>query len=1070
MPATAWPIPAKSPLLAGVFGLGRDRPLGGASSQASQRERLQCAAQPVAPDSSASDQPSQAKLAEDQVSQRQPFVGRERELRQLQAAFGTATKGDGALILLVGEPGIGKTALSDQLCRFVSSAGGRSLVGHCYEEGSFRAPYHPFVEVLGTYLHGLDAETLHTELGSSAADLARIVPPLRERLQVSPAPPGDPQEDRWRLLQAATDLMHRAAATQPLLMVLEDLHDADRGTLDLLLYLARNLAARILVVGTYRDVEVDRAHPLSAALTELHRANNVTRMQLHGLTTDEVQRLLAEASQQTIAQPFAELVQRQTEGNPLFVRETLRFVIDTGLVEERDGALRRVGDLSLVGRIPEGLRDAVGKRLSRLSDSTNRILTVASVIGREFQLDVLSRVLGGPEEELEAALEEASAAGIIEERSVVATTVTYRFCHAFFQQTLYDEIVAPRRIRLHQQIARVLEQVHARRLEEHAAELAEHYSFSSDTSDLAKAVRYGELAAKRATEVFAYGEAARQLDRALVVQDLVDPDDQAKRSDLLLTLGEVLLPAGETERVIAHIGPEVLALAEALGDRGRAFRACCLALDGLFAKGYRSTAFLPEYLDWAERACSCADPDSTERVHADLALANAWHVRGRLSEARALRLAALAAARRLGDSETLFRSAYDLILGTAPQHIAEAVRVAEEATGWPRQGVSARTLGPLLSFSGRLQLEDGKRARAEELWRQLEDLADRTHVVPARRGVLQCDIALATVDGRLEDALALLRRYVEYADESGASVVGRDTALIYLTAPVIYLGRAETWLAAFDEYTRLVPQAPQAWLALVPTRAVCLAHLGRVEEALSVVRPLLDEVDPTTSGDERATAYLVMLLQAAILLGHRAAAVGLSARLACVAHRPYYVGSGSSCVARHLGDAAALVGNRAASRAYYLQALESAGKIRFRPELALTHLRLAELLIEGDDDGYRSEALEHLDTAIPELQDMHMQPGLARGLALRVRLTPGAAQAPARQWASDTLTGREREIAGLMAHGLSNHDIAERLVITEGTVEVHVKHILSKLGLRSRSQVAPWFARQNAERPADDRT
>lgn len=190
--------------------------------------------------------------------------------------------------------------------------------------------------------------------------------------------------------------------------------------------------------------------------------------------------MLAETSHQTIPQPFAELVHRQTEGNPLFVHETLRYVIDAGLMEPRDGALRRVGDQGLAGRIPEGLRDAVGKRLSRLSDSTNRVLSVASVIGREFQLDVLREVLVIPDEELEAALEEASAASIIEERSVVGTTIMYRFGHAFFLQTLYDEIVAPRRIRLHQRVAHALEEVHRARMEEHAAELAEHYAFSSD--------------------------------------------------------------------------------------------------------------------------------------------------------------------------------------------------------------------------------------------------------------------------------------------------------------------------------------------------------------------------------------------------------------------------------------------------------------------------------------------------------------------------------------------------------------------------------------------------------------
>jgi tetratricopeptide (TPR) repeat protein len=423
-----------------------------------------------------------------------------------------------------------------------------------------------------------------------------------------------------------------------------------------------------------------------------------------------------------------------------------------------------------------------------------------------------------------------------------------------------------------------------------------------------------------------------------VVQDLVDPDDHARRSDMLLDLGEVLLPAGETERVIAHIAPEALALAEALDDRVRAFRACRLALDGLFAQGYRSAAFLPGYLVWAERAGSYAEPDTVEHVHADLALANAWHVRGRLLEAEALRRAALALARRLDDPETLFRSVCDVLQWTAPRNWTEAVRTMEEAVAWPRQGVSGRTLAWLLWTAGRLQLAEGERARAEEFWRQLDELADRTHVVTARLGALQRDLTLAAVDGHLEDALTLLERYIGKADESGVSVRGRDSALLWLTAPLIYLGRAETWLATFDEYTRMVPQASQAWFAFVPTRAVCLAHLGRMEEALTVVGPQLDEIDPTSSEDERTTAVLVMQLQAAVLLGHRAAAVGLSARLACVAYLAAYPGSGSSCIARHLGDAAALVEDRAAARGYYLLALDSAGKIRFRPELALTGL------------------------------------------------------------------------------------------------------------------------------------
>jgi DNA-binding CsgD family transcriptional regulator len=977
--------------------------------------------------------------------------------------------------MLVGEPGIGKTTVCDQLCRFVSASGGLPLIGHCYEEGSFRRPYQPFVEVFSSYLRECDTEALTAELGSSAAELARMVPMLREMLHITPPPASDPEEDRWRLLDAALDLLRAVASKQPLLVVLEDLHDADRGTLDLLLHVARNLrGTRVLVVGTYRDVEVDRAHPLSAALTELHRASNVSRIQLQGLSADEVHRLLAETSQQTISQPFAELVQRQTEGNPLFVRETLRFVIDTGLMERRDGALRRVGDQTLAGRIPEGLRDAVGKRLSRLSESANRVLSVASCIGREFQLDVLRQVVACPEEELEGALEEASKAGVIEGQSVIGATITYRFSHAFFRQTLYDEIMVPRRIRLHQQVARALEDVHRRRLDDHAAELAEHYSFSSETGDLSKALAYAALAARHAIEVFAYGEAARQLERALVVQDLVDPDDRAKRCDLLLALAESLSPAGETERVITQVVPDALALAESVSDRGRAFRACRLALDCLYRLLGGFNASQPEYLTWAERATQYAAPESVERSLANVALARVRRSQGQFGQARALQLEALALARQHADSEAFFWSAGHVVQTAAPQHWDERVRLAEECAGWPRQGVSGQTLSVALWSCGLVRLAQGERGRAEEVWRQLEELAERTRVDNARRLVICRDVILAIIDGRLDEALTLISRYVERADESGAPGLARGLSGLLLLVPVLYLGRADTLLKTFNQWyggpaslARLGRQgAFSIWMTAA--HALCLAQLGSVDEARTLVEPLLHDVESGID-DELPMLQLVLLLQVALRFERGAAAEALAARLQDVVHlasADYFY----TCVARHLGDAATLIGDRTSARAYYAQALEVAGKIRFRPELALTHLRLAELLLEDVDDTARSEALEHLDLAIPELRDMKMQPSLDHALALRETLAPTDALVAGRESVADALTAREREIAGLMADGLTNHEIAERLVITEGTVEVHVKHILSKLGFRSRTQVASWSSRHHDKPLVDGST
>jgi predicted ATPase len=373
-------------------------------------------------------------VAEHWSALRTPFVGRDAELWQLRSAFEAAAAGHGGLVLLVGEPGIGKTALCEQLVGFAASQGARSLIGHCYEEGSFGLPYQPFVEAFGSYANQCDAEALRWEMDSVAGDMARMVPALRDILQVPVSAPGDPEDDRWRLLRAVLAFLRRLGSARPVLLVLEDLHDADRGTLDLLLYLTRHVAdAPLLIVGTYRDVAVDRAHPLSTALGELHRVSRVTRLQLGGLAADDVQRLLALTSQQVIPQPIAELLHRRTEGNPLFVHELLRFVVAEGLVESQDGALRRVGEETLAGRIPEGLRDVVGKRLSRLSASANQALSVASVIGREFPLDVLRRVeryaqLGQPRARCPESLA-GSATGPVFGNSAVPETAQ-RVCAA----------------------------------------------------------------------------------------------------------------------------------------------------------------------------------------------------------------------------------------------------------------------------------------------------------------------------------------------------------------------------------------------------------------------------------------------------------------------------------------------------------------------------------------------------------------------------------------------------------------------------------------------------------------
>jgi predicted ATPase len=365
--------------------------------------------------------------------------------------------------------------------------------------------------------------------------VARIVSEIRERANVEPSPQGaDPEEERWRLFQAVVGFLRNASAVQPCVIVLEDLHWADRGTLDLLIHLARNLpGARLLLVGTYRDVEVDRSHPLSAALAELRRASTFRRVLLRGLSGQEVQHMLEAVTGQEMRWAFAEAVHRQTEGNPLFVQEVLRYLVEEGLLVREGGQWHRSTQTPLEMHIPEGLRDVIGKRLSRLSPECNHVLAVAAVIGRDFALETL-RLLDAADsdEALLGALEEALRVGVLDDQSR-GGTVRFRFSHAFFRQTLYEEIFTPRRLRLHQEVARALERQYSARLDEHAAELAEHFAQSSDPTDLAKAVKYGELAARRALAVYAHGEAVHHWEQAILAQEVLDPDDRARQCDLL---------------------------------------------------------------------------------------------------------------------------------------------------------------------------------------------------------------------------------------------------------------------------------------------------------------------------------------------------------------------------------------------------------------------------------------------------------------------------------------------------------------------------------------------------------
>ncbi len=910
---------------------------------------------------------------------RRTFVGREQELKQLERAFDAALSGQGSLLMIVGEPGIGKTTITEQLATYVGMRGGKPLVGHCYEEGSLSLPYLAFVETMRSYVVEQDREELASQLGQGAADVARIVSEVRDRVNVVPSTASSPEEERFRLFQAVTGFLRNASSAQALCLVLEDLHDADKGTMEMLVHLARNLGgARIMLVGTYRDVEVDRTHPLSAALAELRRVESFQRIPLRGLSPDEVQRMLSNIAGQEVTFVLAEAVYRQTEGNPLFIQEVIRYAAESGLIR-REGdqwVAPSGGPESLIAQIPEGLKDVIGRRLTGLSEGCNRVLSVASVIGRDFAVDVLQRVGGITEDELLSALEEAMRVSLIEEMKG-GREARYRFTHAFFRQTLYEEMIAPRRLRLHNEVAKALEEHYASRVEEHAAELAEHYAHSSSEEDLARAVAYGQMAAARAASVYAFGEASRLLAQAIEVAEMVAPDDFLKLYELWISLSASLLPAGEAERVLTETAKRATDLGMKLGGGAFAVHPAELAaIATVYHHGVVGFA-MPDYRAWCDVMDQNAPPESRERVMADVWKSWITWVQKDSKGTWPPRRAALELARRLGDTEPLAMALFaftvpGIPIGWEPERL-QAARELTEQGNETRASFAPFLTGQMLWSVADVLCDSGDIEGAQRIWRELDEYADRVDDPYVRSWQMFSLSARTYFAGELEKTADIGDDLMSRADNMGIAAWGRLVGAWLRPAALISLGR-------FDE----VLQTAWAFEALPYGEAIgaqIYAMCGRREEARTAMDKAL--VREKSNGEEWTDRVTLMaLLYAATQLEEREVVASLLPRLEDAVR--YSHNNMALTTGRVLGTASMLLGDAEQARLQFEDALAVARNLPSRPEVALVRSEMARLLFEHFPEE-RAAAIEHLNEASREFQAMGMTPALEEAMRLKLR-------------------------------------------------------------------------------------